>query len=237
MTEKEKSPMELWAENEIRLACERERAGAPEGEWDYGVACYESALKAFKSLLEDGHSGMSIGFTKGILNRLIDGKPLTPIEDTEDIWEEMPSPLEEGSRLYQCKRASRLFKSVYDDGRVMYDDVRRFLCTNIENESERWRDGFVNEKLRGLFPITFPYLAEGYLVYCQELLTDRKNGDFDSLAILYAEDEDGNVVDIYKYYKETEDGFAEISESEWKERELQHNRREQAEQAKMEKEK
>lgn len=79
-----------WAENEVKLACERERkvSGTPEGEWDYGCACYESALKAFKSLVKDGHSGMSIGFTKHILNRLIDRKPLSPIEDTEDVWEE-----------------------------------------------------------------------------------------------------------------------------------------------------
>lgn len=37
--------------------------------------------------MEDGHSGMSIGITKNILNRLIAGKPLTPIVDTEDIWD------------------------------------------------------------------------------------------------------------------------------------------------------
>lgn len=43
-------------------------------------------MRAFESLLGDGHSGMSIGITKNILNRLIDGKPLTPIEDTEDVW-------------------------------------------------------------------------------------------------------------------------------------------------------
>lgn len=45
-------------------------------------------MRAFESLLGDGHSGMSIGITKNILNRLIDGKPLTPIEDTEEVWGE-----------------------------------------------------------------------------------------------------------------------------------------------------
>lgn len=72
-----------WAKKEVEIASKRERGNNPEDKWDYGVACYESALKAFESLLGDGHSGMSIGFTKNILNRLIDGKPLTPIEDTE----------------------------------------------------------------------------------------------------------------------------------------------------------
>lgn len=54
--------------------------------FNYGAMCYASALRAFESLVKDGRSGMSIGFTKQILNRLIDGEPLTPIEDTEDTW-------------------------------------------------------------------------------------------------------------------------------------------------------
>ena len=66
-----------WAKNEIEIACKKERGSAPNNEWDYGCACYESALKAFECLCEHGHSGMSIGITKNILNRLIDGKCLT----------------------------------------------------------------------------------------------------------------------------------------------------------------
>ena len=36
-----------WAKEEVKYACERERknSGTPDGEWDYGCACYESALK------------------------------------------------------------------------------------------------------------------------------------------------------------------------------------------------
>lgn len=102
---KEKSSMELWAEEEIRIACERERGGASEDEWDYGVACYESALKAFRSLLEDEHSGMSIGFTLGILNSLVKGQPLTPIEDTDDVWRECGACLSKPNcTTYQCRR-------------------------------------------------------------------------------------------------------------------------------------
>ena len=61
-----------WAKKEVEIACKRENPDKKEGEFDYGCACYESALKAFKSLCEDGHSGMSIGFTKNILNWLVD---------------------------------------------------------------------------------------------------------------------------------------------------------------------
>ena len=76
--------MTEWAKREVEIASKRERGDKPESEWDYGCACYDSALKAFESLCGDGHSGFSIGITKGILNRLIDGKPLTPIEDIEE---------------------------------------------------------------------------------------------------------------------------------------------------------
>ena len=105
-----------WARNEIEIACKREResSGVEEG-FDYGCACHESAFKAFESLLEDGHSGMSIGFTKNILMRLIDNKPLTPIEDTEDVWEDVTKEWDEGYKKYQCKRCSALFKDVHDD--------------------------------------------------------------------------------------------------------------------------
>lgn len=65
-----------WAKREVEIASKRERGDKPESEWDYGCACYDSALKAFESLCGDGHSGFSIGITKGILNRLIEGSLL-----------------------------------------------------------------------------------------------------------------------------------------------------------------
>lgn len=53
-----------WAKREVEIASKRERGDKPESEWDYGCACYDSALKAFESLCGDGHSGFSIGITK-----------------------------------------------------------------------------------------------------------------------------------------------------------------------------
>ena len=49
-----------WAKREIEIACKSERGNNDPSEWDYGVACYESAFKAYKSLMEDEHSGCSI---------------------------------------------------------------------------------------------------------------------------------------------------------------------------------
>ena len=101
--------MKEWAKKEVELACKHENPDRKEGEFDYGCACYESALKAFNSLCDDGHSGFSIKMTQAILNRLIDGQPLTPIEDTDDAWNKCPR-IEDGPEIYQCKRMSSLFK-------------------------------------------------------------------------------------------------------------------------------
>lgn len=52
---------------------------------------------------------MSIEFTKDILNRLIECNPLTPIEDSKDIWKG------KGYKEYQCKRMASFFKKVYTE--------------------------------------------------------------------------------------------------------------------------
>ena len=140
---REKSNLELWAEDEVKIACARENPNRKEGEFDYGYACYESALKAFKSLCEDEHSGMNIRFTKAILNRLIDGKPLTPIEDTDDMWEEVYGR-DDNSKHYQCKRMSSLFKDVKADGSVEYTDVNRFQGVNIANPHYSYHSGLID---------------------------------------------------------------------------------------------
>ena len=62
--------MSVWAKREIQIACSREAPDRKDGEWDYGCGCYESALKAYLSLMDDGHSGMSFSFTAAILKRL-----------------------------------------------------------------------------------------------------------------------------------------------------------------------
>lgn len=208
--------MTEWAEKEIEIACKRERGENNDG-WDYGCACYESALKAFKSLCEDGHSGYSIGVTKHILNRLIDGKPLTPIEDTEDGWSERSS-VHNGYKSYQNKRMSSLFKDVYDDGSVKYHDINRFYCTNVSDPTISWYNGFVSNLMHGLMPITMPYMpGKDIRVVCEECLYDLKNGDFDTLGVLYYIDNDGEH-DICRYFKEGETSWEEISKEEYDKR-------------------
>lgn len=214
---REKSNMELWAEEEIRIACERERGGISEDKWDYGVACYESALKAFRSLAEDGHSGMSIGITLNILNSLVKGQPLTPIEDTDDVWNKCGRDYEKDYITYQCKRMSSLFKDVYADGHVEYIDVSRFRCRTLDS-SACWSNGHVSKIASEYFPITMPYIPRTYTVVCEEFLTNRKNGDFDTIGILYILDSAGDRKEVNRYFAEAEEGWREIYRVEYEQR-------------------
>ncbi len=126
------SDMLDWAKREVEIACKKENPNRKEGEFDYGYACYESALKAFKSLCEDGHSGFGIKMTQAILNRLLNVEPLTPIEDTDDIWDKCSRP-KDGPEVYQCSRMFSLFKNIYPDGSVKYSDNNRVFCVDIND--------------------------------------------------------------------------------------------------------
>ena len=52
--------------------------------------------------------------TKHILNRLIDGKPLTPIEDVPEVWMDVGSRYGDCTH-YQCLRMGSLFKNINPD--------------------------------------------------------------------------------------------------------------------------
>lgn len=212
----EKADSQSWAEREIEIACKQERAGneTPNGEFDYGCACYESALKAYQSLCEDGHSGFSIGLTKRILNRLIEHKPLTPIEDTDDVWSDISdiSGLHGEEANYQCNRMSSLFKYVYADASVKYRDVdRSYGVTAINNSDVSYYSGLVDRIIDEMFPITMPYSPEGAIkVVCEEFLTDEENGDFDTVGVLYCIKPNGEKVLIDQFFKESDNGWDKI---------------------------
>lgn len=223
-TSKEKSSMQTWAEQEVEIACKREKDNASNGEWDYGIACYESALRAFNSLMKDGHSGCSIGITKSILNRLIDGKPLTPIEDTPDMWNSLSrfGGDDKQSTSYQCKRMSSLFKYIYADGSVKYRDIDSNYCVNINNPDATYHSGLVQRIMDEMFPVKMPYMpGKPIKVYCEDFLTDTKNGDFDTVGVLYAITPDDKRVDINRFFKESDAGpygMKEIGLDEYNER-------------------
>lgn len=220
--------MSEWAKREVEIACKRERGDKPDNEWDYGCDCYESALKAYNSLMEDRHSGYSIGITKQTLMRLLDGKPLTPITDAEDEWVTFIG-IPDDYKRYRCKRMSSLFKKVYKDGIIKYSDVNRITAYDLNaNPNVGFFSGLASRVVDEMFPIEMPYypVDKFIKVYIREFLTDRKNGDFDTVEIIRAVFPDGETKDINRYFKEIENVWKEIDSAEFFERKNMHFKRE-----------
>lgn len=202
--------MTEWAEKEVELAIEKENS-------EYGKMCYESALKAYKTLMEDPHSGLSWSFTREILNQLMYERPLTPLEDAPDQWNQVNDDPE-----FQHKRRSSLFKRIDKDGNASYTDVNRFVAYNINNKKVPFYSGLCNYIVDDIYPIEFPYMpADTINVYVEEFLTDKKNGDFDTVGVIQIVKDDAPVR-VNRYFREpvvpenpTYHGWVEIDEAEY----------------------
>ena len=213
---RKKSEVEKWAEEEIRLACNAKD--------EYNRACYDSAIRAYKSLMKDGHSGASIHITHGILNRLIDMKPLTAIEDVPEVWNDISMwKSDEGIvEQYQCKRMSSLFKDIYDDGTVKFTDVNRVSCIDIDCPIISWHNGLGNKIVNELFPIEMPYYPtnDPYKLYKEDFLVDPENGDYDTQGFFYLITPYGDRVEVNKFYKEQDGEWVEIGIEEYNDRKM-----------------
>ena len=82
-----------------------------------------------------------------------------------------------------------------------------------------------------MFPITMPYIpGDPIKVFCEDFLTDKNNGDFDTVGVLYALKEENREpirIEINRFFRgpfENEEeskefpGWVEISEEEYKDR-------------------
>ena len=186
-----------WAKREVEIACKRENPNWDGKSFDYGCSCYMSALKAFESLCDDGHSGYSFSVTRSILKKLLDNRPLTPITD-EDFVNQIS--IFDDREEYQCSRMSSLFKTVYEDGSVEYSDVNRAYSFDAEFPDDTFTCGFDEDFLDKLIPITLPYNGTSTKYEIKVQRFDTKDG-VEYRAILSIKDPDGKVIPIDKYYR------------------------------------
>lgn len=186
-----------WAKKEVEVACKRENPNWDGESFDYGCSCYMSALKAFESLCDDGHSGYSFSVTRNILKKLLDNRPLTPITDEDFVNQ---TSIYDDKEEYQCPRMSSLFKTVYEDGSVEYSDVNRAYSFDAEFPDDTFTCGFDTNFLNKLIPITLPYdgTSTKYAIKVQRF--DTKDGG-EYRAILSITDPDGKVIPVNKYYR------------------------------------
>lgn len=218
--------MTEWAEKEIELALAREVAAIendPEETGEdmkamhkhYASSCYDSALKAYKSMMGDDHSGYSFGIARSILKRLLDGYPLTPIEDVPESWTLVRET--EEVQEYQCRRCSSLFKDVdKKTGNVTYVDTDQVICTDGRIT---YTNGFITKLITDEYPITMPYWPNGrYIVHTTDFALSAEPGVFDTMALFDVTLPDKTVVPLNLYFKETENGFENITEEEYESR-------------------
>ena len=203
-----------WAKHEIEIACKRENPNWDGKSFDYGCSCYASALKAFESLCDDGHSGYSFSVTMNILKKLLDGKPLTPItaEDFNGL-----SSISNDRESYQCPRMSSLFKRVDKDGKIGYSDVDRAYSFDVEFPDDTFTSSFDMKFLDELIPITLPYngIDVKYRIGIQHFAT--KDGS-EYRAIISITDPNHKVIPINKYYQfdnSLSSSFKEITKEEF----------------------
>lgn len=226
---RKKSPMELWVEREVKIAVDREleadRKDAEEHgrkynpkEFSYGGEIYRSALRAFKSLLKDGHSGMSWSFTAGVLRRLMDHRPLTPLTGSYDEWVECGLCSPGHGKDFQNSRCTSVFKHVSEDGEATYSDVDAVIGVNADDPGDTHHMSLCSQAVYELHPIKFPYMPPStpYKVTDRIFATNGKPGEFDTVAILSVTTPDGKVEAVNKYYKEDDSGhFVQIGKDEY----------------------
>lgn len=204
-----------WAKNEVERSCKDNSGYEDEG---YYRACCESALKAYKCLLDDGHSGLSWSVTRNILFRLMDNKPLSPV--TENDFDSDPDIHESPERLQEigvvsdvpCSYMSGLYKYTYKDGTVRYMDVNR-VTTYDEGSNTPWSSGWVSNIVDEMYPIKMPYSGEKYIAYVKESKSATCKGDYDCAIFKTLKHPDGTVETINRFFIEDENGaWVEVDE-------------------------
>lgn len=205
-----------WARQEVQLA-KAELKKNKNDEAQYMVACYESALRAYEKLINGDYNEMNSAITYGILDKLMYGIPLTPIEDKEIMWNHIYDY--ENETTFQHKRMPSLFKTVNKKtGAIRFSDIDRVLCKNLLDTSFGFfYNVFISKIIDGMFPIKFPYMPakKKYIAYVTDFLMDPANGDFDTMNLVSVKLPTGEMRPINFYYKEENGRWSLITQNEW----------------------
>ena len=205
-----------WAEREVKIACKKENPNWDGKSFNYGCSCYQSALKAYKRLCEDRHSGASFNLTKNILIRLMNDLPLTPIIDEDftnsesEIWESPEYLKKVGLKSsIQCPRMFGLFRKETLDEKIIYSDVNRTIMHD-DNGNNWCNCGPAFKIVDEMFPIKMPYYPsnEKYKVYGEtfyivdgEDKTSENSGTYNLVKIYYIITPDGKRIEVNKEFE------------------------------------
>lgn len=120
-----------WAKKELELL------GGQDDEMQQMIN--KNILQMVETFCEQGHTGFSASYALGIITRLLDWKPITPLTGEDDEWNDV------GRGTQQNKRCSAVFR---ENGEAYYIEGKVFS----DNGGKSW---FTNRNSR--VPVTFPY--------------------------------------------------------------------------------
>lgn len=202
-----------WARREIELL-------KNEGDLDLNEELNNYAniaLEGFSYLIKMMENVDRPGIAKSIFLQLLNGDPLTPIEDSKEDWiivegfGAVAGADNPGYTIYQCKRRPSLFKKVIygkkngEISEVKFSDTDRAQCIDI-NTNNVYTGGIGSVILDEILPIKMPYSPIGKIkIFTEEFMYyDDPNykGDFDTVGVLYFRLTDGQMKEVKRFFKE-----------------------------------
>lgn len=105
-------------------------------------------IEVLEVLSKQGHTGFSINYLMGTLNRLVDFKPISPLTGEDDEWNDVSEMC--GSNTQQNKRCPAVFRNDNDNSTARYQEGKVFT----EDGGETW---FTSSD--SSIPITFPFVV------------------------------------------------------------------------------
>ena len=139
---KEKNNLVTFAERELDIIldkCEDEESKEMQKEINKDI------LQVVEVFSKQGHSGFSASYAIGLIKKLLNYEPITPLTGKDDEWIKLDY---DNDICYQNKRCSRIFKS--KDGRA-YDVEGKIFS---DNNGKSW---YVKGGGASRVYIDFPY--------------------------------------------------------------------------------
>lgn len=198
------------AKKEIKIS--KEKLGKEHPEllfvWEEALKVYNLIISRYPHIFNNRDFGERVLQNVRCLN---EGFPLTPIEDDDTDWQEIPNVALTQMRKanvvekYRNGRLSSLFKEVYIDGHIEYHDNFRVTTENFITGTE-YVFGLANLIYDEMYPIKMPYNHKsewGAKVYIHDFVSDPedKESNFDTIAVLFAKKPDGKIVSINRYFR------------------------------------
>jgi hypothetical protein len=219
-----------WAEAEIRFF-NKQIVREHNTHEDFSLLCawttfnaYIAAIKAIDDSMmsfnssSDGSMYLSNKIPLNNLCKLLHRQPLTPIEDTPEVWIADVDNDNNTTKSYQNTRLPSLYKTVDEHNNIKYSDIGRVKFYNSLICKDRWMfDITVLNIIDSLFPISMPYTPQKsiYKVIGETFLSGASLDEYDTCGIFRIITPENDIVEINRFFKTVNDMDIEISKAEY----------------------